>query len=353
MHVDYLILGQGLSGTWLSYYLLKAGQTCIVFDKEDPLASSRVAGGIINPVTGRRHAKVWMVDEVIGFADQAYREIGACLHETVIATKNIVDFFPSPDTKISFEKRVAENTMYMKTYPEPEKFRDLFDYPFGWGEIAPAYTVILEKLLPAWRNRLKELQIIREENLDTNQLIISDEYVEYGDIRAKKIIFCNGDHAAIQPWFKALPFAPNKGQILVLDIPGLPPDRIYKKNITLVPLDENGRWWAGSSYEWEFEHTGPTEEFRIKTEGNLKEWLKLPYTVTAHFAATRPATLERRPFAGIHPLYPSIGILNGMGTKGCSLAPYFANQLCRHLVYGEPITPEADVKRFTRVLSRS
>ncbi|MBL0154470.1 MAG: hypothetical protein IPP93_13685 [Chitinophagaceae bacterium] len=103
----------------------------------------------------------------------------------------------------------------------------------------------------------------------------------------------------------------------------------------------------------EFEHTGPTEEFRIKTESNLKEWLKLPYTVTAHFAATRPATLERRPFAGIHPLYPSIGILNGMGTKGCSLAPYFANQLCRHPVYGEPITPEADVKRFTRVLSRS
>jgi hypothetical protein len=39
-----------------------------------------------------------------------------------------------------------------------------------------------------------------------------------------------------------------------------------------------------------------------------------------------------------------------MGTKGCSLAPYFARQLCDHLCSGLPILPEADVKRFRRIL---
>jgi hypothetical protein len=41
-----------------------------------------------------------------------------------------------------------------------------------------------------------------------------------------------------------------------------------------------------------------------------------------------------------------------MGTKGTSLAPFFANQLAQHLVYNFPISPEANVHRFTRILSK-
>ena len=84
----------------------------------------------------------------------------------------------------------------------------------------------------------------------------------------------------------------------------------------------------------------------------LKEWLKLPYKMLEHRAGLRPATLERRPFCGLHPLYPEIGILNGMGTKGCSLAPFFANQFAEFLVNGTAIAADADVSRFKKVLSR-
>lgn len=111
-------------------------------------------------------------------------------------------------------------------------------------------------------------------------------------------------------------------------------------------------WWVGSSYNWEFNHSAPTKLFRQKTEQLLKEWLKIPFTITAHLSGIRPATLERRPFVGLHPLYPAIGILNGMGTKGCSLAPYFAKQLTDHLCYNGLITPEADIQRFARILAR-
>jgi hypothetical protein len=40
-----------------------------------------------------------------------------------------------------------------------------------------------------------------------------------------------------------------------------------------------------------------------------------------------------------------------MGTKGCSLAPYFANQLAQYLVHQSPIDPLADVIRFRKILS--
>jgi glycine/D-amino acid oxidase-like deaminating enzyme len=87
-------------------------------------------------------------------------------------------------------------------------------------------------------------------------------------------------------------------------------------------------------------------------EGALKEWLRVPFRVVEHMAAVRPATLERRPFVGFHPLYPVVGILNGMGTKGCSLAPYFARQLVRRMVSGMNIQADADILRFRKVLGR-
>jgi len=96
----------------------------------------------------------------------------------------------------------------------------------------------------------------------------------------------------------------------------------------------------------------PTEKFYKGATELLNVWLKKPYKVLAHKASVRPATLERRPFVGCHPVYSNVGILNGMGTKGSSLAPFFAHQLAQHIIYNFPVAPEADVHRFSRILSK-
>jgi len=41
-----------------------------------------------------------------------------------------------------------------------------------------------------------------------------------------------------------------------------------------------------------------------------------------------------------------------MGTKGCSVAPYFARQFAQYLLHGSPLMPDVDVRRFTKILSR-
>jgi hypothetical protein len=41
-----------------------------------------------------------------------------------------------------------------------------------------------------------------------------------------------------------------------------------------------------------------------------------------------------------------------MGTKGASLAPFFAHQLVQHIVHGLPIDPQADIHRFNRILTK-
>ncbi|RYF96257.1 MAG: hypothetical protein EOO00_03165 [Chitinophagaceae bacterium] len=121
----------------------------------------------------------------------------------------------------------------------------------------------------------------------------------------------------------------------------------------IVPLAEKELFWIGASYIWDFEDAGPTKAFLENTTQALQQTLKIPFEIVAHHAGLRPATLERRPFVGLHPSHPAVGILNGMGTKGCSLAPFFASQLTDHLLRDAPIAKDADVKRFAKVLARS
>ena len=353
MQTEFLIIGQGISGTWLSYYLQNEGKSFIVIDDNNNKSPSRISAGIINPVTGRRHVTVWMADKIIPFALKAYNQLGYELGITAISQKNIIEFFPSPQMRLSFLQRIEENDMYMYNYPEQNHFKHLFNYDFGCGEIQPAYTVHLETLLPAWRQRLREQQVLLEIEFEIEKLQINKDNIQYNDITADKIIFCDGNSSAAHPWFKQLPFAPNKGEILLVEIPDLPNHHVYKKGMMLAPLATTGLWWLGSNYGWNFDTADPTTEFRERTVQLLKEWLKIPFTITEHLSGIRPATLERRPFVGIHPLHSTIGILNGMGTKGCSLSPFFAKQLTEHFCKNHPIFPEADINRFSKIIARN
>jgi glycine/D-amino acid oxidase-like deaminating enzyme len=352
MQVDFLIIGQGLCGTWLSWYLTKEDRSFIVIDKNEPITPSKVSAGIINPVTGRRMVKVWMAEQIVSFAHEAYHEIGDFLDITAISQKNMIDFFPNPHQRLVFLERIEEGEEYLNSYPEQNQFNPFFNYDLGCGEIRHSYIAHLDILLPAWKQQLKDNRQLREEEFEFGNLVIKEQSIQYGDIIAEKIIFCDGLSSFENPFFKALPFAPNKGEALIVEINDLPNQHIYKKGFILAPLQDEDVFWLGSNYQWSFPHAEPTSEFYEQAERHLNAWLKIPFKILEHKAALRPATLERRPFVGLHPQQKNIGILNGMGTKGCSLAPFFARQLADHLLYEKEIIPEADIKRFHRILAR-
>jgi glycine/D-amino acid oxidase-like deaminating enzyme len=352
MQFDFLIIGQGISGTFVSWFLQKEGKRFLVIDNNHVTAASRIAAGIINPVTGRRMVTVWMADEILPFAWNIYNQIGHELGISAIAHKNIIDFFPNPQMQLVFVERIEQGYEYVHSYPEQNHFNGQFNYDFGCGEIRPVYTVHLETLLPAWRQQLKNQHAFLEEDFSFGQLKIDNNKIRYKDIEASAIIFCDGVSSANNSFFKQLPFAPNKGEALIVEIPGLSNNYIYKKGLLLTPLTTTHTFWIGSNYQWEFDNADPSTHFREQTEKILKDWLKMPFKILDHYAALRPATLERRPFVGIHPHHPTIAILNGMGSKGCSLAPFFAKQLANRLLYNDAITPEADVKRFSKILAR-
>lgn len=354
MQVEFLIVGQGLCGTWLSYYLQKEGRSFLVIDNNKPDAASRTAAGIINPVTGRRLVTVWMDNEILPFAWHAYNEMSMQLNESVISRSSIIEFFPNLQLQDVFLERIKEGCEYLHPYPDQNDFNKLFTFYFGCGKIDPAYTVHLETLLPSWRKQLQSKGFLLEENFEIKDLEETGNKIHYKNIVADKIIFCDGINSFNFSFFKYLPFAFNKGEALILEIPGLHGSYVFKKGIALVPVrnPKTNLFWAGSTYLWDFDNADPSDKFLEQTEDTLKKWLKLPFKIIDHKAAIRPGTVERRPFVGMHPHHHNIGILNGMGTKGCSLAPFFAKQLADHLIAQKEISPEADIKRFARILSK-
>jgi len=357
--IDVLIIGQGICGTFLSIELERAGLSYLVIDEVRPFAASRVAAGLINPVTGRRLVTTWMIDELLAFAEEAYGRLEGMLGSSFFERVSVTDFFPTAQMRLAFLKRLEEEAGrgYLQLPVDEQRWGTYFHYELGYGVISPCYLVDMPGLLAAARKRMLEQGVLREERFEKGELDVAGG-VRYGDIHARRVVFCDGIESFANPYFSRLPFAPNKGEVLIVDIPGLAEGfegagerTIFKKGISLAPW-QDGLYWVGSSYEWSFETGEPTEGFRKKTEAALREWVKLPFRVMDHVAAVRPATLERRPFVGFHPLYPAVGILNGMGTKGCSLAPYFARQLVDFLTMGRPVQADADILRFTKVLSR-
>jgi glycine/D-amino acid oxidase-like deaminating enzyme len=348
---EVLIIGQGLAGTWLSFWLLKAGISFKLIDQPNPEGASLHAAGLINPVTGRRMVTTWMIDKLMPFASNAYREIGNFLEIPVIDETSVIVFFPSVQMLQSFQNRFEEDPAFLLPGDDREKYAEWFHYELGWGSIQPCWLVIVEKLLAGWRKWLKKKDLITESVFDLSKMQQKLKGIEYSGINYRYIIFCDGKSSAQNPYFEKLPFALNKGEGLLVEIKGLPAKQVFKKGMSLVPYREN-IFWLGSSYEWSFNDDQPSENFKTSAENWLKGFLKLPYKVIEHFAALRPATLERRPFVGFHPLHPQIGILNGLGTKGCSLGPYFAKQLVDKMTDRGIIHPLADISRFEKILGR-
>jgi predicted methyltransferase len=70
-----------------------------------------------------------------------------------------------------------------------------------------------------------------------------------------------------------------------------------------------------------------TNQGREELEQGLRQITAEEATITGHVAAIRPGTRQQRTVCRIHPEYPQLAILNGLGSKGSLLAPIAARQV--------------------------
>lgn len=349
--VKYLIVGQGITGTWMSYQLELAGISYMLINDESMQSASSVASGVINPVTGRRIVQTWMIETLLPFAINAYTAIQEKLNINIIQSSPVILLHPSEQMKDSFNYRMAHENIYL-IQQDPSKWTPYFHAPHGVGGISECYWIDINKMLQTWNAYVKSKGYYLNAHFNVEDLHIHENKIEWKNIIAEKIIFCDGIGSMQNPYFKSLPFAPNKGEALIIKLSEIPNENIYKSNISIIPWKED-LFWVGSNYEWTYDDPLPSLAFREKMIQNLDQLLKQPYEIVDHIAGIRPTNTQRRPFIGVHPNYPQLAICNGMGTKGCSLAPYFTAQLLEHLEKGTAIEPEANLARFAKILKQN
>ena len=113
--VKYLIIGQGLVGSWMCYQLDKAGISYKIVNDETIQSASSVSSGVINPVTGRRIVQTWMIETILPYAVKAYTELQEKLNIHIIQEAPVILLHPSEQMKESFNYRMIR-----------ERLRDVF-----------------------------------------------------------------------------------------------------------------------------------------------------------------------------------------------------------------------------------
>jgi len=356
--VDVIVVGQGIAGTLLSFELMEAGLSVMVVDAPGSKGASQVASGVINPVTGRRVVETWKINELLPIATDCYQRISERLRIKPVATAlDILAIHASQQMQSAFNKRLQEGSGYIKQVTNQKDVESFFKTPEGLHRIQPALLIDLTTLLSAYRQYLNNKGMFLSATFDWKALQLPagdrQQFLYQNndiDISAGWVIAAEGVLGSQNPYFHQLPFRYNKGEALIIDIPGLSRSHIYKLGFSIVPWEgaqkDKNLFWVGSTYQWEFADDLPTEHFKQTVINFLDTELLTPYRIIHHMAAVRPASINRRPFAGPHALYPRLGIINGLGTKGCSLAPYLAGAWKDYIISNKPfdaaLKPEPD-----------
>ncbi|MHB9147287.1 MAG: NAD(P)/FAD-dependent oxidoreductase [Candidatus Amoebophilus sp.] len=341
---DYIIVGQGIAGSVLGWKLLKAGKSILVINNEQTNQASHVAAGIYNPITGRHLAKTWLADQLFPALIQFYKTVETDLLTTFLYPKPIFVPFVNNEVKSIWETKFLEG--YYKNFcisvDEHYHKEQVFNY-YGGFLVEQTGYIDVPCFIQSIKKYLQTKGVYIEADFDHNKICLSNQHVVYKGIQATKIIFCEGAQAKQNPFFKYLPFRLVKGELLTVK-PVVPIDIIYNKGVFALPTVKQ-QVVIGATYNWEDLSLIVTEKAKQELEGKLQKLLRTSYKIINQQVGIRPATFDRRPWIGMHPQYPQVGIFNGLGTKGVSLAPYLADEFVQYLLYGKSLPAEVRLDR--------
>lgn len=342
-----MIVGQGIAGTVLSWTLLQQGKKVLVVDSSEKPNSSEIALGIYNPVVFKRMTKSWKADELIPVAEALYTDLENALAIKALHKNGILKVFSSKDERTFWEKKMhnGEAMAFLDKTKEHSHYSSVIFDDLGSADVLSSGWLDTAKLLSAYRKFLMGNHLLRREKLEYSQLVVTKERLEWNDISADRLIFCEGSSATDNLFFKNLPFVLTKGEMLTIRIPDFLPQQLISKGVYL--LHEYGDVFkVGATYDWDDLTDTPTEKGKADLVEKLKKVLKVDYEILDQAAAIRPTVKDRRPLIGLHPEDKRIGIFNGMGTKGVMIAPFFAKQFAEYVEKGLPLDKEVDIKRF-------
>lgn len=343
--VDYIIVGSGLAGIAFAETLLQNDKSFVVFDNHSQ-NSSKIAGGLYNPVILKRFSQVWNANEQLQLAEEFYKRIEAKLSVQVDFKVPIYrKFFSVEEQNNWFAASDKPNlSPFLSSNIVHKKFSAI-DSPFGYGEVLHTGYVDTVILLNSYHLFLKNQKLLLEEAFDYSQLQFFEDHLEYQNLKAKHIVFAEGFGMHANPFFNYLPLDGTKGELFIIKATDLDLDVIVNTSVFILPLGNN-LFKVGATYHWEDKTSTPTEEGKQELIDRIKEILTCNFEIIEHFAGVRPTVKDRRPLLGTHYLHKNIHILNGLGTRGVMLAPAMAVDLYDYIENDKLLDKSVNIKRY-------
>ncbi|WP_456407477.1 NAD(P)/FAD-dependent oxidoreductase [Thiolapillus sp.] len=351
---DYLIVGQGLAGSLLAWRLIHEGKKVLVLDDAHATSSSMVAAGVINPLAGKRFNHAPKIHAWLDSVEATYTELSEVAGKPFLQWVDMLRLF-----------REQEQYRYHARLPGRKDIQDLLGASFppgkppqpvnaplgGFTQHRTGY-VRLPALLKFLANWLREQDALQLGALDHDSLKITDGQVAHGNIEAKGVIFCDGYRSMDSPWFGYLPFAPDQGEILTLQAkPGAGADElprmIINGGVWLLPIDGK-RFRLGSTHNHDTQDNRPSKAGAAQLLESMRALLDHPdrLELLCSEAGVRPATSDRQPFLGTHPVHPELHIFNGFGAHGSLMIPWHSERMLDWLLAEKPLPETSDITRF-------
>ena len=338
--VDTLIVGDGFAAMFLSLELLAKGKTVALYS-EQRKGASRVSAGMVNPVVLK---KFTTFDNALPQIEKLRSVLSYLLELSGVDT--IVE---QPLHRIFHDAR--EKTLWLeKATQEPlstflsEEIIQLPGVlnPHGSGKVLHSFRVDVEAFFFAMEAVLGSRDMLFCEHFSYDELHADQSC--YKDVYFTNLVFAQGHHGALNPFFPNLHIHPNKGHHLKVRLDS-PVDLLVKKKHFLFPLSEGYHYYGGT-----YDRTERMEKIDEKAVGQLTEGLKEFYaqdfSVEEVGFGFRPTVRDRRPLLGASKEYPNFYVFNGLGARGLLNGAWYAQVLSDHLLTGKEIPLHARWERF-------
>ncbi len=335
-----MVIGLGLAGATLAWKAHDLGLDVLVIDDADADAASRVAAGLVTPVTGAK------LKPQTRFAELAE---AAVIHYEHVAERTAVHAYSKrPAIRFLSKARELDALDVIEAAGSGLLSRLVEDVPAGIrAEGVPvvmpaAGRLAIADYVDSTRRFFADRGALIAATVSDAAVTAAADRVEIASlgVSASHAVFCRGYRDNGNSHFPALRWRAAKGQILELDCPGFDSRyTVHGSRIWLTAADET-TVLAGATYEWDALDAAVTTAARDKLLAAVESILDTPYKLVRQRAAVRPIVEGRMPVIGRSPGSTRVWLLNGLGSKGALYAPTVAADLLATLIDDQAI-PEA------------
>jgi glycine/D-amino acid oxidase-like deaminating enzyme len=333
---DTLIVGQGIAGSLVAYQLHRQQRSFRVLDAGHDNSASRVAAGMFSPVSGKRKTIDKAFFDRLKLAVETYREIELLLGKSILHLENVYQLFDDETEKeLLIGKMLLPeyNDVFMPWVPTMNGINNRL----GGITIKHSGWVDCPLFIASFREWLHNGELLIVELFNYEFLQIKSGYFQYDGLQFQNIIFCEGYRAATNPFFNE-PIIPCKGDIISIAAGGNTTSGIIKKNAFYLLPAIDGMSKVGATFKWHNSDEALYKTDRHQLEQAASAMLDGAGCKTIqHQSAIRATTPGQQVIAKQHPAIKNMFMLNGLGTKGILIGPWYSTQLAQALPEFKPV----------------